>query len=95
MDTNSLSRHYTSKASFLSSSLSTITAAIDGEEGEWAVIGMEAAEGMRCKDGMRYDQRYSWSKRWVEGKIVEVMAYLDGGLLDLALETNRATFEKV
>ena len=78
MDTNSLSRHYTSKASFLSSSLSTITAAIDGEEGEWAVIGMEAAEGMRCKDGMRYDQRYSWPKRWEEKSMLINEIFLIG-----------------
>jgi len=37
---------------------------------------------------MLYDNTYSWSTRWKEGKIVEVRAYLDGLLLNRALEGN-------
>ena len=100
MGTHSLSGHYSSKTSFLSSSLSTIANAIDGplklrvtsviggETEEWAVIEMEAVEGTKCKNGMIYDQKYSWSTRWIGDMIVEVRAYLDGGLLDQALVEN-------
>lgn len=38
--------------------------------------------------GMIYDNTYSWSTRWKEGKIVEVRAYLDGLLLNRALAEN-------
>jgi ketosteroid isomerase-like protein len=61
---------------------------IGGETEEWAVIEMEAVEGTKCKNGMVYDQKYSWSTRWRNGMIVEVRAYLDGGLLDRALVGN-------
>jgi uncharacterized protein len=100
MGTHSLSGHYSSKEAFLSSSLSTIANAIDGpmklrvtsiiggETEEWAVVEMEAVEGTKCKNGMIYDQKYSWSTRWKDGMIFEVRAYLDGGLLDRALAGN-------
>ena len=55
---------------------------IGGETEELAVIEMEAVKGTKCKNGMVYDQKYSWSTRWRDGMIVEVRAYLDGGLLD-------------
>lgn len=37
---------------------------------------------------MVYDNTYSWSTRWENGMIVEVRAYLDGLLLNRALEEN-------
>lgn len=106
MGSNALSGHYSSKASFLSSSFNTIAAAIDGpmklrvrsiiggETEEWAVVELEAVEGTKCKNGMLYEQKYSWSTRWREGMIVEVRAYLDGGLLDQALVENGISVKK-
>ncbi|KAF4618381.1 hypothetical protein G7Y89_g14921 [Cudoniella acicularis] len=98
MGSHILSAHYTTKASFLSSSLARISAVIDGglnlkivsiiggETEEWAVVEMLA--DARCKNGLKYDQAYSWSTRWKDDKIVEVRAYLDGVLLNRALEEN-------
>ncbi|KUI69007.1 hypothetical protein VM1G_04337 [Cytospora mali] len=98
MGTHALSGHYDSKASFLSTSVARIGAVLEGpmklqvrsiiggDEEEWAVIEMVAQS--RCKNGMVYDNTYSWSTRWDDGKIVEVRAYLDGLLLNKALSEN-------
>lgn len=67
---------------------------IGGETEEWAVVELEAVEGTKCKNGMLYEQKYSWSTRWREGMIVEVRAYLDGGLLDQALVENGISVKK-
>ncbi|KAI0887454.1 uncharacterized protein GGS22DRAFT_198738 [Annulohypoxylon maeteangense] len=59
---------------------------IGGEVEEWAVIELTAEA--RCKNGLVYDQTYSWSTRWKDGKIVEVRTYMDGLLLNKALAEN-------
>ncbi|KAI1417784.1 hypothetical protein F5Y13DRAFT_151844 [Hypoxylon sp. FL1857] len=62
---------------------------IGGEVEEWAVI--ELAAEAKCKNGMAYDQRYSWSTRWEGDKIVEIRNYMDGLLLNRALAENEDT----
>ncbi|KAI2466591.1 hypothetical protein F4781DRAFT_349824 [Annulohypoxylon bovei var. microspora] len=59
---------------------------IGGEVEEWAVIELSAEA--KCKNGLVYDQTYSWSTRWNDGKIVEVRTYMDGLLLNKALAEN-------
>ncbi|KAI1393534.1 uncharacterized protein F4822DRAFT_424003 [Hypoxylon trugodes] len=98
MGTHALSGHYKDKEMFLSQSLSRISAVFDGvmklhvksviggEIEEWAVI--ELAAEAKCKNVMLYNNTYSWSTRWKDGKIVEVRACLDGLLLNRALAEN-------
>jgi len=98
MGSNALSKHYPDKQTFLSTSAARIAAVLDGpmklhvtsviggEVEEWAVI--EMASEAKCKNGMIYNNTYSWSTRWEDGKIVEVRAYLDGLLLNRALAEN-------
>ncbi|KAI1335923.1 hypothetical protein F5Y15DRAFT_419380 [Xylariaceae sp. FL0016] len=98
MGTHALSGHYGDKATFMARSLARIGGVLDGpmklevksviggESEAWAVVEMVAEA--RCKNGMKYDNTYSWSTRWEDGKIVEVRAYLDGLLLNRALQEN-------
>ncbi|XXG97288.1 hypothetical protein Hte_003584 [Hypoxylon texense] len=98
MGTHVLSGHYPDKATFMSQSLARISGVFDGpiklhirsiiggEVEEWAVV--ELAAEARCKNGMVYDNTYSWSTRWKDDMIVEVRAYLDGLLLNRALSEN-------
>ncbi|KAI9744331.1 MAG: hypothetical protein M1818_002483 [Claussenomyces sp. TS43310] len=101
MGTHALSGHYTDKKSFLEKSVARVSAVLEGplrlrvrnviggEVEEWAVVEMTA--DATCKNGLRYDNTYSWSTRWKDGKIVQVRAYLDGILLDRALADNEMT----
>ncbi|KAI8631876.1 hypothetical protein F5Y19DRAFT_472760 [Xylariaceae sp. FL1651] len=98
MGTHALSGVYESKQAFLSQSASRIGAVLDGplklniikviggEIEEWAVI--EMAANARLKNGKPYNNKYSWTTRWKDGKIVEVRAYLDGLTLNQTLEEN-------
>ncbi|KAI0968976.1 hypothetical protein F4678DRAFT_440556 [Xylaria arbuscula] len=98
MGTHTLSGVYESKSAFLSQSASRIAAVLDGpmklnitkviggEVEDWAVIEMVA--DAHLKNGKPYNNIYSWSTRWKDGKIVEVRAYLDGLILNRALEEN-------
>ncbi|KAI1179134.1 hypothetical protein F4777DRAFT_575166 [Nemania sp. FL0916] len=98
MGTHALSGVYKTKQAFLSQSFGRIAAALDGpvklnitkitggEVEDWAVVEMVA--DARQKNGKPYNNTYSWSTRWKDGKIVEVRAYLDGLMLNRALEEN-------
>ncbi|KAI8959775.1 hypothetical protein F5Y11DRAFT_289991 [Daldinia sp. FL1419] len=98
MGSHALSGHYADKATLVAEALSRIgglfdsplkvriTSVIGGEVEDWAVVEM-AADGV-CKNGLKYDNTYSWSTRWQDGKIVQVRAYLDGLLLNRALAEN-------
>ncbi|KAI6092951.1 hypothetical protein F4821DRAFT_253694 [Hypoxylon rubiginosum] len=95
MGTHVLSGHHVDKESFLSNLRwgvegvfegplkLHVTSIIGGDVEEWAVI--EMVSEATC---MVYDNRYSWSTRWKDGKIVEVRAYLDGLFLNRVLSEN-------
>jgi len=57
-----------------------------GESEEWCTVEMEN-EG-KCKNGMDYNQRYSWNVRWEGNVIVEVRAYVDTALVRDVIEGN-------
>jgi len=57
-----------------------------GEDEEWCTVEMEN-EG-KCKNGMDYNQRYSWNVRWEGNVVIEVRAYLDTALLRDVIEGN-------
>lgn len=65
-----------------------------GPDSDWAAVQLRAAEGTRCKNGLPYDMQYCWTCRFgkdggpEEGKIVEVIAYLDTDLLSRAIAEN-------
>ncbi|KAI1483969.1 hypothetical protein F4774DRAFT_364149 [Daldinia eschscholtzii] len=98
MGSHALSGHYTDKATLTSKATSRtgglfegpvkmrIVDVIGGEVEEWAVVEM-ALDGI-CKNGLVYNNTYSWSTRWQNGKIVQVRAYLDGLILNRALAEN-------
>ncbi|GAW18893.1 hypothetical protein ANO14919_083760 [Xylariales sp. No.14919] len=87
MGTHALSGVYETKQAFLSQPTLrisvmivpiklNITKIIRGGAEDWAVVKMVA--DARLKNGKPYNNVYSWSTRWKDGKIVEVHAYSDG-----------------
>jgi hypothetical protein len=34
-----------------------------------AVVELDVGEVLTCKNGVVYDQKYSWSTRWKEGRL--------------------------
>ena len=54
--------------------------------GDWAVV--ELHSDATAKNGLRFDNRYCWMCRFVNGTIVEVRAYLDSALVARLFEEN-------
>ncbi|KAI0383004.1 hypothetical protein F5Y04DRAFT_37551 [Hypomontagnella monticulosa] len=65
-----------------------VTSIIGGEVESWAVIELVAEA--KCKNGMPYNNTYSWSTRWEDDKIVEARAYMDGVLINRIWEENQS-----
>lgn len=53
-------------------------------EGDW--VAVECRGNVQAKRGQRYDNRYCWVCRVEEGKLKEVIEYMDTALVAAALE---------
>ena len=53
-------------------------------EGDW--VAVECRGNVQTKRGQRYDNRYCWVCRVEEGKLKEVIEYMDTALVAAALE---------
>ena len=94
--THPLAGHYHSKADFLSHTFEKLDKVLPrGTElhvesalvsGDWAVV--ELRSDATAKNGFRFDNRYCWVCRLVNGMIVEVRAYLDSALVARLFEEN-------
>ena len=95
--THPLAGHYHSKAEFLAHTFVKLGKVLpQGTElyvehvlvsGDWAVV--ELRSDATAKNGLRFDNRYCWICRFVNGSIVEVRAYLDSALVARLFEENR------
>jgi ketosteroid isomerase-like protein len=54
--------------------------------GDWAVVELHSLA--TAKNGLRFDNRYCWVCRFVNGMIVEVRAYLDSVMVARLFEEN-------
>ena len=87
--THPLAGHYRSKSDFLAHTFEKLNKVLPqgaqlGVEhtlvsGDWAVV--ELRSDATAKNGLRFDNRYCWVCRFVNGTIVEVRAYLDSALV--------------
>ena len=94
--THPLAGHYHSKAEFLAHTFEKLAKVLpQGAQlfvehvlvsGDWAVV--ELRSDATAKNGLRFDNRYCWICRFVNGKIVEVRAYLDSALVADLFEEN-------
>ena len=94
--THPLAGHYHSKAEFLAHTFDKLGKVLpQGTElyvehvlvsGDWAVV--ELRSDATAKNGLRFDNRYCWICRFVNGTIVEVRAYLDSVLVARLFEEN-------
>jgi uncharacterized protein len=94
--THPLAGHYHSKADFLSHTFEKLDRVLpEGTQlhvesalvsGDWAVV--ELRSYATAKNGFRFDNRYCWVCRLVNGTIVEVRAYLDSALVARLFEEN-------
>jgi uncharacterized protein len=94
--THPLAGHYHSKAEFLAHTFEKLAKVLpQGAElhvehafvsGDWAVV--ELHSDATAKNGFRFDNRYCWVCRFVNGTIVEVRAYLDSTLVARLFEEN-------
>ena len=94
--THPLAGHYHSKAEFLAHTFEKLEKVLrQGAElyvehvlvsGDWAVV--ELRSDATAKNGLRFDNRYCWICRFVDGRIVEVRAYLDSVLVARLFEEN-------
>ena len=94
--THPLAGHYHSKADFLSHTFEKLAkvlpqgAQLQTEHalvsGDWAVVELHSLA--TAKNGMRFDNRYCWVCRFLNGTIVEVRAYLDSVLVARLFEEN-------
>ena len=94
--THPLAGHYHSKAEFLAHTFEKLAkvlphgAQLSTEHvlvsGDWAVVELHSLA--TAKNGMRFDNRYCWVCRFVNGTIVEVRAYLDSVLVARLFEEN-------
>ena len=94
--THPLAGHYHSKAGFLAHTFEKLAKVLPkGAElnvehalvsGDWAVV--ELHSDATAKNGLRFDNRYCWVCRFVNGTIVEVRAYLDSALVARLFEEN-------
>lgn len=94
--THTLAGHYHSKADFLEHTFEKLAKVLpQGTQlhvehalvsGDWAVV--ELRSDATAKNGFRFDNRYCWVCRFVNGTIVEVRAYLDSALVARLFEEN-------
>ena len=94
--THPLAGHYHSKAEFLAHTFDKLEKVLPhGTElhtehvlvsGDWAVVELHSLA--TAKNGLRFDNRYCWVCRFVNGTIVEVRAYLDSALVARLFEEN-------
>jgi uncharacterized protein len=87
--THPLAGHYRSKSDFLAHTFEKLDKVLpQGAQlrvehtlvsGDWAVV--ELRSDATAKNGLRFDNRYCWVCRLVNGTIVEVRAYLDSALV--------------
>jgi hypothetical protein len=94
--THPLAGHYRSKADFLEHTFEKLAKVLPkGTQlnvehalvsGDWAVV--ELRSDATAKNGLRFDNRYCWICRFVNGTIVEVRAYLDSALVARLFEEN-------
>ena len=94
--THPLAGHYHSKAEFLAHTFDKLEKVLPhGTElhtehvlvsGDWAVVELHSLA--TAKNGVRFDNRYCWVCRFVNGTIVEVRAYLDSALVARLFEEN-------
>jgi ketosteroid isomerase-like protein len=94
--THPLAGHYHSKADFLAHTFEKLAKVLpQGAQlhtehalvsGDWAVVELHSLA--TAKNGMRFDNRYCWICRFVNGPIVEVRAYLDSVLVARLFEEN-------
>lgn len=89
MGTHPLAGHYRSRAEFLEQTFGRLKQRLpEGAQlhvthlmtsGDWAVVELESRAV--APDGFRFDNTYCWLARFVDGKIVQVRAYLDSALV--------------
>jgi hypothetical protein len=94
--THPLAGHYHSKADFLAHTFEKLAKVLPkGAElhtehvlvsGDWAVVELHSLA--TAKNGLRFDNRYCWVCRFVNGMIVEVRAYLDSVMVARLFEEN-------
>ena len=94
--THPLAGHYHSKTEFLAHTFEKLEkvlpkgAQLHTEHvlvsGDWAVVELHSLA--TAKNGMRFDNRYCWVCRFVNGTIVEVRAYLDSVMVARLFEEN-------
>jgi uncharacterized protein len=94
--THPLAGHYHSKAEFVAQTFDKLNKVLpQGAElyvehvlvsGDWAVV--ELRSDATAKNGLRFDNRYCWICRFVNGTVVEVRAYLDSALVARLFEEN-------
>jgi len=94
--THPLAGHYHSKADFLAHTFEKLEKVLPkGAElhtehllvsGDWAVVELHSLA--TAKNGLRFDNRYCWVCRFVNGMIVEVRAYLDSVMVARLFEEN-------
>lgn len=87
--THPLAGHYSSKKDFLAGTFEKLAKVLpEGAQlatrnvlvdGDWAIV--ELRSRATAKNGMRFDNHYCWLCRFVDGRIVEVRAYLDSWLV--------------
>jgi ketosteroid isomerase-like protein len=94
--THPLAGHYHSKAEFLAHTFEKLAKVLpQGAElhtehvlvsENWAVVELHSLA--TAKNGFRFDNRYCWVCRFVNGTIVEVRAYLDSVMVARLFEEN-------
>ena len=94
--THPLAGHYHSKAEFLAHTFDKLAKVLPkGAElhvehalvsADWAVV--ELHSDATAKNGFKFDNRYCWICRFVNGMIVAVRAYLDSVLVARLFEEN-------
>jgi ketosteroid isomerase-like protein len=94
--THPLAGHYHSKAEFLAHTFEKLEKVLpQGAElhtehvlvsGDWAVVELHSLA--TAKNGFRFDNRYCWVCRFVNGTIAEVRAYLDSAMVARLFEEN-------
>jgi uncharacterized protein len=87
--THPLAGHYRSKSDFLAHTFEKLAKVLpQGTQlrvesalvsGDWAVV--ELRSDATANNGLRFDNRYCWVCRFVNGTIVKVRAYLDSALV--------------
>lgn len=92
--TTSWSRAYTGKASVIRDLLTPLAANFDGPNivvaerfvAEDDLVVVEARNLSRTKRGEAYTNRYSWTFRFVDGRVADIMEYADTDLIARLLD---------